>query len=170
MKDVITVNKFKNLIYNINKRISTLTNKLCLSEEYGYCFDKEELNKLIQSKYLIKKYFLNFKKEIEIETTKKIVKEDKRLEIPFPKEFPSKGVWVQGVFIPIIMNSIQDIDKLKIYLENKKLFSFFAYKIDYRKQLIYSCKREILETNTDTKECNICLDNKDFKFLIEDVC
>ena len=199
----VSVSKYKSLLRSLNKKIEENTSKLCIANEYGYCSDITNLKKLNYIKDLLTTNFVRRKiskdyycktttngitiekifnkivgDKVEIivnKSTMKIITTDK-IEIPFPTFFPSSGIWVGSYFIPVVTNSIIELEKIKDYLNKKKLFSYVDYTIDYGRKIITSCKHEVSEKSTEyiyknlDEYCNTCLDETKFKRLIEDVC
>lgn len=200
----VTANKYKKLLRELNKKISNEAIKFCQSEEYGYCSNKNKLLKLSLVKELLVDNFyrkkldddfnctieteelttikklnkiVNGKAEIIVTKIKKVIKKDKTFTWDFPTSYPNPaGVWVGAYFVPVPVNSVSDIEEIKKYLENKKLFSFFAFSVDYGKKQIRSCTytEEVVETCIEyvelDKYCGRCLDETKTKRLIEDVC
>lgn len=199
----VSVNKYKKLLKSLNEKISLESLKFCHSEEFGYCSNRGELlrltfiKELLINNFIRKKLDKNFycveifddvtitkslnkiigdKVELIVKKVKKTVKTDKSFKWSFPELPQPNGVWVGDYFVPVPVNSLSDIENVKIYLENKKLFSFFAFTVDYGKKTINSCKYtteeiEICNEYQDLdKYCAKCLDEIKLKKLIEDVC
>jgi hypothetical protein len=198
----MTLSTYKDLLCKLDAEISKLVQSFCRSETYGYKTCKDKLQKLIYTKQLLENNFIrvkldkNFycleetedytitktliriigtKAEILVKKIKKIIKTDKSFVWDFPPLPQPNGVWVGSFFVPVPVNTLADIENVKIYLENKKLFSFFAFAVDYSKKQILSSKyleeeiEECIEYQEIDKYCLQCLDELKLKRLIETI-
>ena len=161
----VTVTEYKHLINCLDKSISELSLKLCRSETYGYCANKEKLTKHIQLKNLMinsfnldklkeiyntvctfknwseYKYFNQIKgnlAEILVKKVYKIIRTDKEFRFKLP-ELPFKGgYYIDNVFICNDLEVKEDYNSAICILNNLKYKGFINFEIDENTNEIFS--------------------------------
>jgi hypothetical protein len=159
---------YKHLLCDLDSQISKLVQSFCRSETYGYKVCKDKLQKLIHTKKLLENNFnlpemsklfysctsnedgtvktikkfnkiVGNKIELIVKISTKTVDTTREFRFELPeKTVPIEGFYIYSLWINIKLNSVEDVEKVLLILENTNYLGFFNFQYDPLTNEIFS--------------------------------
>lgn len=159
---------YKHLLCDLDAQISKLVQSFCRSETYGYKVCKDKLQKLIHTKQLLENNFnlpemsklfysctsnedgtvktikrfnkiVGNKIELIVKTSTKTLDTTREFRFELPeKTVPIEGFYIYSLWINIKLNSVEDVEKVLLILENTNYLGFFNFQYDPLTNEIFS--------------------------------
>jgi hypothetical protein len=159
---------YKDLLCDLDAQISKLVQSFCRSETYGYKVCKDKLQKLIHTKQLLENNFnlpemsklfysctsnedgtvktikrfnkiVGNKIELIVKTSTKTLDTTREFRFELPeKTVPIEGFYIYSLWINIKLNSVEDVEKVLLILENINYLGFFNFQYDPLTNEIFS--------------------------------
>lgn len=159
---------YKHLLCDLDSQISKLVQSFCRSETYGYKVCKDKLQKLIHTKKLLENNFnlpemsklfysctsnedgtvktikrfnkiVGNKIELIVKISTKTVDTTREFRFELPEKIgPIEGFYIYSLWINIKLNSVEDVEKVLLILENTNYLGFFNFQYDPLTNEIFS--------------------------------
>jgi hypothetical protein len=159
---------YKHLLCDLDAQISKLVQSFCRSETYGYKVCKDKLQKLIHTKKLLENNFnlpemsklfysctsnedgtvktikrfnkiVGNKIELIVKISTKTVDTTREFRFELPEKIgPIEGFYIYSLWINIKFNSVEDVEKVLLILENTNYLGFFNFQYDPLTNEIFS--------------------------------
>ena len=159
---------YKHLLCDLDSQISKLVQSFCRSETYGYKVCKDKLQKLIHTKKLLENNFnlpemsklfysctsnedgtvktikrfnkiVGNKIELIVKISTKTVDTTREFRFELPEKIgPIEGFYIYSLWINIKFNSVEDVEKVLLILENTNYLGFFNFQYDPLTNEIFS--------------------------------
>ena len=159
---------YKHLLCDLDAQISKLVQSFCRSETYGYKVCKDKLQKLIHTKKLLENNFnlpemsklfysctsnedgtvktikrfnkiVGNKIELIVKISTKTIDTTREFRFELPEKIgPIEGFYIYSLWINIKLNSVEDVEKVLLILENTNYLGFFNFQYDPLTNEIFS--------------------------------
>jgi hypothetical protein len=159
---------YKHLLCDLDAQISKLVQSFCRSETYGYKVCKDKLQKLIHTKKLLENNFnlpemsklfysctsnedgtvktikrfnkiVGNKIELIVKISTKTLDTAREFRFELPECVgPIEGFYIYSLWINIKLNSVEDVEKVLLILENTNYLGFFNFQYDPLTNEIFS--------------------------------
>jgi hypothetical protein len=159
---------YKHLLCDLDAQISKLVQSFCRSETYGYKVCKDKLQKLIHTKKLLENNFnlpemsklfysctsnedgtvktikrfnkiVGNKIELIVKISTKTLDTTREFRFELPECVgPIEGFYIYSLWINIKLNSVEDVEKVLLILENTNYLGFFNFQYDPLTNEIFS--------------------------------
>jgi hypothetical protein len=153
---------------DLDAQISKLVQSFCRSETYGYKVCKDKLQKLIHTKKLLENNFnlpemsklfysctsnedstvktikrfnkiVGNKIELIVKISTKTLDTTREFRFELPENIgPIEGFYIYSLWINIKLNSVEDVEKVLLILENTNYLGFFNFQYDPLTNEIFS--------------------------------
>jgi hypothetical protein len=196
---------YKHLLCDLDAQISKLVQSFCRSETYGYKVCKDKLQKLIHTKQLLENNFnlpemsklfysctsnedgtvktikrfnkiVGNKIELIVKTSTKTVDTTREFRFELPTIPNTEGFYIYSLWINCQLNSVEDVEKILLILENTNYLGFFNFQYDATTNEIFSNESYVYEeefsyeyVDFDVINTLQCLNEKTITSLIEKI-
>jgi hypothetical protein len=196
---------YKHLLCDLDAQISKLVQSFCRSETYGYKVCKDKLQKLIHTKQLLENNFnlpemsklfysctsnedgtiktikrfnkiVGNKIELIVKTSTKTVDTTREFRFELPTIPHIEGFYIYSLWINCQLNSVEDVEKVLLILENTNYLGFFNFQYDAITNEIFSNESYVYEeefsyeyVDFDVINTLQCLNEKTITSLIEKI-